>query len=127
MLNDISYTTKERQDYESVEADHHYEGLDKYRYSQMYEDIQVHSIKVPRAPHESDQQQSSSTDDYGYIPVIHGSQESVTSLTQPATVIYTEVSIVAAGEDKGQGISGVNDDKLYENVRPHDDLSLIHI
>ena len=114
MLNDISYTCKERQNHESVEADHHYEGLDKYQYSRVYEETRVYPSQD--SPPEPDQRQSSSTDDYGYVPVTHGNQQAETSLTQSTTASSTEVAVVAAGESKGQGKSGVNEEKmLYAN------------
>ena len=117
VLSDISHTSKGIQDHETVETDYQYEGMDKYRYSQAYEEIRVPSRQAP--PPEKEQQQSSSPGDYAYVPVIHGNWQTETSLTQPATASTTEA--VATAEGKGQGAD--DDDKkkdygLYENVRP---------
>ena len=125
MLRDISRTSKERHAHEIVEADHEYEVLDKY--NQAYEDI-----RVPQAPPpKQEQQQSSSAGDRdyeltqcpAYVPVIHGSQETETSLMQPTTVCSTEVA--AAAGVKGHGKSGTDDDQkdedngTYETVHPY--------
>ena len=78
MLSDLSPTDKERQVYETIEADHEYEILDKYNQPQ-YDDVKI----PPPKPEEPVQLQPlSSTGDYkltqcpAYVPVattsIHG-------------------------------------------------------
>ena len=103
-LSDISYTSKERQPHESVEAENDYEVLDKY--SQAYNE----DVKVPQAPQQELQQstggyasiQCSTYADYAYVPIVHGNQ---TSLTQPAIA--------------SQGMSGADDDNaIYEDLHP---------
>ena len=91
MLSDLSSTNKERGVYETVEADHEYEILDKY--NQAYEEVQASPPKpVPVQP-----QPTSSAGDYeftdcpAYIPVattsVHGNTKKPDTLTsvQPAT------------------------------------------
>ena len=86
MLSDLSPTDKEREVYETIEADHEYEILDKY--NQPYEDVKVPPPK-PKAEAEAVQLQPlSSTGDYeftqcpAYVPMattttstIHGDDD----------------------------------------------------
>ena len=81
MLSDLSTTSKERGVYETVEADHEYEILDKY--NQAYEEVQAPPPKP--APVAVQPQPASSAGDYeftdcpAYIPVattsIHGNDK----------------------------------------------------
>ena len=62
MLSDLSPTDKEREVYETIEADHEYEILDKY--NQHYEDVEV---PPPKSEAEAVQLQAlSSTGDYEF-------------------------------------------------------------
>ena len=86
MLSDISYGSREKAAYESVEVDHEYEILDKYNLP--YDEVRLSEAPPPK---QEQQQQSSSADDYeltqcpAYVPIAttpgdHG-DESTTSST----------------------------------------------
>ena len=91
MLSDLSSTNKERGVYETIEADHEYEILDKY--NQAYEEVQA----PPPKPAPVQPQPPSSAGDYeftncpAYVPVvttsIHGNTKKPDTPTsvQPAT------------------------------------------
>ena len=64
MLSDLSPTNKEREVYETIEADHEYEILDKY--NQAYEDVTVPPPAKPKMEAEA-MQPLSSTGDYEFI------------------------------------------------------------
>ena len=93
MLSDLSSTNKERGVYETIEADHEYEILDKY--NQAYEEVQAPPPKPAPAPVQP--QPVSSAGDYeftncpAYIPVattsIHGNTRKPDTpiSVQPAT------------------------------------------
>ena len=75
MLSDLSFTNKERDVYETIEADHEYEILDKYNQPQ-YDDVKIPPIKPKPAEAEAVQLHPlPSTVDYeytqcpAYIPV----------------------------------------------------------
>ena len=92
MLSDLSPTNKEREVYETIEADHEYEILDKY--NQAYEDIKV---PPPKPAMEVEAVQLQTTGDYeytqcpAYIPVtttsIHGNDKQEAS--EPRSVPST--------------------------------------
>ena len=83
MLSDLSPTAKERDIYETIEADHEYEILDKYNQPQ-YDDVKVPGPPKPEPEAEQPRKasQSAPASDYeftqcpAYIPVsntsIHG-------------------------------------------------------
>ena len=90
MLSDLSPTNKERDIYETTEADHEYEILENY--NQLHEDIKVPPPK-PKLEAEALQLQAlSSTGDYeftqcpAYVPVtsIYGNDKQETSEPSPA-------------------------------------------
>ena len=60
MLSDLSPISKDKEVYDTIEADHEYEMLDKY--SQAYEDIKV----PPPKSEPADVQLQQSTGDYDY-------------------------------------------------------------
>ena len=92
MLSDLSTTNKEREVYETIEADHEYEILDKY--SQAYEEVQAPPPK-PELPVQP--QPPSSAGDYeltqcpAYVPMtttsIHGNtnKPDTPTSTEPIT------------------------------------------
>ena len=75
-MNDLSSTDKEREVYETIEADHEYEILDKYNQT-YYDDIKVSSPKLKPEAVAVELQPLSSTVDYeftlgqcpAYVPV----------------------------------------------------------
>ena len=100
MLSDLSPTNKERELYETIEADHEYEILDKY--NQAYEDVKVPPPK-PK-PEAEAVQPLSSTGDYeftqcpAYISVattsIHG------NTNKPMDTPSVQPTIVAVQDDQ---------------------------
>ena len=96
MLSDLS-PTKEREVYETIEADHEYEILDKYNQPQ-YDDVKV----APKPEEPVQLQPLSSTGDYeftqcpAYIPMattsIHGNtnKPADTPSTQLATAVQDD-------------------------------------
>ena len=93
MLSDLSPTNKEREVYETIDADHEYEVLDNYNLQPQYDDVLIPPPK-PKAGAEA----LPLTGDYkftqcpAYAPVattsIHGntSKPAETSSTQPTTI-----------------------------------------
>ena len=94
MLSDLSPTNKEREVYETIEADHEYEMLDTYNLQPQYDDVTIPPPKS-KAEAETMQPKLASTGDYeftqcpAYVSVattsIHGKPVETPS-TQPTTV-----------------------------------------
>ena len=98
MLSDLSPTTKERDVYETIEADHEYEILDKYNLNQpQYDDV-----KVPPPAEPKPEVQLQPSGDYEFTQC-------------PAYVPMATVTTAATSDDKRGTVPEILASPVQEN------------